>query len=158
MTCPTLVRDLRHEQVLIDVSHLVGRVAVVTIGQSFLNLRIFDIVDAFSIFLVYPLMAGGTCGGDILIICGRAVILMVEDKVRAVTVCAHSAWEQAFFGQTLAMGAAGIVDHHIALLGCECGGVIQLTMTLPAQLGDIGPVGLIVQRVLGIPQARRAQE
>jgi hypothetical protein len=123
MAGSALVCDFRHELVLIDMPHLVGGMAVITIGQPFLNIRIFDIVDALYIILINPLMAGRARGGYILVICGGAVIFMIEDKMRAVTVCAYSAWEQSFFGQAFSMNAAGIVHNHISHLGFQSGGV-----------------------------------
>ena len=72
---------------------------------------------------------------------------MIEDKMRAVTVCAYSAWEQSFFSQAFSMNAAGIVHNHISHLGFQSGGVAYFSVTASTELGTVGAVGffLIVQ-------------
>ena len=65
MTGTALFRDFVHKFVLTDMTDLVSGMAVFAVGKLLLAFRIFNVVNTLYIFLINPLMAGRTGGGDV---------------------------------------------------------------------------------------------
>jgi len=63
--------------------------------------------------------------------------------VGAVAIRAYSTGQQTLFDQSLSMYAAGIIHQNVSTRELECSRLSQFAMAIPAQLGDIGTVGLI---------------
>ena len=115
MADPALVGHLVHELVLPDARNGVGGMTILTGRQLFIGSIDIGTVYAACEFVEYTFMAGSTGRRNILMMDGRALILVIEHEVCAVTVGTDSAGKKSLFNQTLAVNARGVIHHHVSL-------------------------------------------
>lgn len=99
-------------------------------------------MDTGGEFLVNALMTGGASGGQVLGMSGGLLLGAVQDEMAVVAIGADGAGEQSFLDQAAAVDGAGVV-HQDTVFRVFLLRPLQLTMAAPAELGNVGPVGLI---------------
>lgn len=97
VTGAALLRDLRHEPVLVDLFDAMCRVAVFAIRKFLFGFLSRQIMDAGGILFIDSLMAGGAGRGNIFIVDGRLFRFMVLDEVRVMAIRADGHGQQTFF-------------------------------------------------------------
>ena len=100
-------------------------------------------MNAFGVFIINTFVTGGTRGRDVIEMYGGAFIIFPKGKMSAVAIRTDRTGQEPFFYQTLPMDTIGVVHECIPSACPYRRRMAQLAVAIPAELRDIGTIGLI---------------